>query len=274
MGNRKESVSGKVNEAEGIHFLNVIKEALVSALATTIAAAFFTVIWGYVNHFIIGKPVLNVMVQNKSFIIDETVSDAGERTITRNIYEGIEIANPEKQDNRYLLISGNPSNPGYITVALRLTNIGNLHARVTGCELDLVEYKSLYGVEYAAHVTEQTSNPDEYVVLYGNVDPAVKVSHTIKAKISAEGSIKTDSYQFSERIKPKEYKIFYVKIKLLKHGIYRIRPVIQFLYRDKSDIAVSDQTIDIIYDNLDKQKLEEKEKQLIISEHRGAFISK
>ncbi len=266
MENRKESVSGKVNETGGIHFSNVIEEALASALATTIAAALFTVIWGYVNHFIIGKPVLNVMVQNKSFIIDETVSDAGEKTISRNIYEGVEIANHEKQDNRYLLISGDPSNPGFITVALRLINTGNLHARVTGCELDLEEYKSLYGVEYAAHVTEQTSNPDEYVVLYGNIDPAVKVSHTIKAKISADGSIKTYSHQFSERIKPKVYKIFYVKVKLLKHGIYRIRPVIHFSYRDKSDIAVPDQTIDIIYDNLDRQKLEEKEKLLMTSE--------
>ena len=258
MGNRRGSVSRKGYEDSGKIFVNKIKEALFSALITAVAATLCTVAYGRMKHLYFDKPVLNIILHNKSFITETMVSDSGEEGFRRNIYEGVQIDKNEKTDNRYILITGDPSNPGFITVAVGIINNGNLHATITDCELDVIEYKSMDGFTYGAHIIEQPINPDKYVVLYGNVDPAYRESHTLHAKIDDNGSIVTTNLPLSARIQPKDYKIYYVKIKLLKRGIYRIQPRIHYFYRNKTDSAVPDQTIDIIYDRLDNKQLEEK----------------
>ena len=217
-----------MNEDSGEIFSKAVKEALFSALVTAIATTLCTVGYGRMKHLYFDKPDLYIMLHNKSYIIEKTAFDSGEKGIRRNIYEGVQIVDGKKIDSRYILITGDPSDPGYITVVLRINNNGDLHATITDCELNIVEYKSLEGFEYAAHIVERPINLDKYVVLYGSVDPEIKQSHTIKAKIQDDGSITTSSQPLSERIQPKEYKNYYTKIKLSKHGIYHIQPVIHY----------------------------------------------
>ena len=259
MAGKKRMTFRKMNIWAQEDFLQSFKENLVSALVATVATTFFTVVLVWGKRHYIDKPLLKIMLHNESYIIEETVSDFGETDIHRYAYEAIQIINNDKQQgDRPILVSGDPSNPGYVTVAIRISNNGNLHANITDCELKLVKYDRLDDFEYAAHRIESTSNPDCHVVLYGNLSPAISTTYTVRARMQEDGSIIASTQPLVARIQPDSYKIYYARIKLSKYGRYRIKPVLHYTYRDKKDIASSEETIDIIYDDLENNKLEEK----------------
>ena len=259
MANKKRRTLKNKNRLMDEEFKQSFKESLISALVATIATTFFTVVLALGNQYLLNKPLLKIMLHNESFIIDAVPPDSGERGIHRHAYEGVQIINNEKQQgDRPILISGNPSSPGYVTVAIRIINNGNLHVNITDFELNLLEFKSLDDYEYAAHRIEHTSNLDQLVVLYANLSPGISTTRAVRARIQENGSIIASTQPLSARIKPGSYKIYYAKIKLSEYGMYKIRPVLHYTHRNEKDTASSEDVINIIYDDLDYRKLEEK----------------
>ncbi len=155
--------------------------------------------------------------------------------------------------NEYSLICGDASNPGCGDIVLRLFNRGTSQAIIKRFEIELLEYQPLGDVAYSIQESSSISKPDEYIVLYGSIDPLISNTCTWSAKKSEKGEeLKVSLLPIATSLSPKENGAYYLRTSFLKYGMYKLNFKVYYSYAEKNAFSVTSEPVYILYDNSER----------------------
>lgn len=164
------------------------------------------------------------------------------------------VDNKEVEANEdYSLICGDANNPGHGDVVMMLTNTGKTQAIIKGFEIEIMDYKPLDGISYSILESSRISRPDEYIVLYGSVDPIITKTATWRTlKNEKEEEIKISKMPIDSSLSPEEHITYYLRISFIKYGVYKLNIRVNYRYKGHDAYKMASEPVYILYDQPNK----------------------
>ena len=253
------SAAGSQNQSAVLRFFDrftpYFKHPVLSVLIGCAIGIISFVAADIVYPAITNVPKVSFTAENYSAVdpavYNESIVDLDLDTLAR--YRAIVPNKTDKSGNavRYSVICGDAKNPGHGDFVLRLENHGKAQAGLKRFDIYVLDYQPIGSGEFTIEKDSKVSKPDDYVVLYGSVDPLIKSSEARRVLQTDTEQLELSGTPINTSLSPGEHGTYYLQASFLKYGCYEIAFRVTYEHNGTVYFRTSKEPVYIFYDSPD-----------------------
>lgn len=254
------ATSDSQNRSAFLRFLDkyndYFKHPVLSVLIGWAVAAIGFIVTSIVYPAVTNVPAVSFTAEDYSAVDPAVYNDSlvGLDLDTLSRYKAVV---PDKSDKtsknentiRYSVICGDAENPGHGDFVLRLENHGKAQAGLRRIDINVLDYQPIGNEEISVEKDSKISKPDDYVVLYGSVDPLIRSSEAQRVIQSDSGQLELSGTPINTSLSPGEHGTYYLQASFLKYGYYEIEFRLAYEHNDKPCYRTSKEPVYILYNS-------------------------
>ena len=157
------------------------------------------------------------------------------------------------ENQEYYYCKGNGKSPGFVDLALTLSNLGQYQMDLKKIEVQLLEFTPVKNGQYSNFFSEKAKKTNLDASYYCLIDPALPSADAHPSDTSGKGEqtryVEAEKQNQAKTMVSSESKNYGLKLNFTNYGIYRLKIRVRYLYNGKYLYSESTPDLRIIYDS-------------------------